>query len=603
MMHAKASDTTPELLAKRVAAAKGQKPADLVIKNVQTLDVFGGDFSVGDIAVLGNTIVGVSETYSGAQEIDGSELFAVPGFIDSHVHIESSLMTPSRFQESVLPRGTTTAFWDPHEVANVHGHVGVRWALHSCANLLMDVLVLIPSCVPATNMETSGASLSALDLAEYRGQKGVLGLAEFLNVPGVLFGDSEVSQKLTDYAGTIRDGHSPMLRGRDLNAYLCAGIHGCHECTSADEAREKMRKGMHVLIREGSCAKDAHTLLPLVTPYSSSVLALCSDDRNPLDVAQEGHIDHIINIALKQGVHAEDIFRTASFGAARSYGLFDRGVLAPGFLADICLVKQRYKGSWAEGFEVVHVIKKGRMVNVADLAQYANGVGIKDRPQTNKCNINMPALTPEKFCVSVGSRAALFGKKVPCRVIGVLPKKIITDALLLEMEVGVDGVIVSDISRDILKIAVVERHHKTGNVGLGFVQGFTLKKGAIAASIGHDSHNITVVGCSDACVMAAVDAVKRCDGGIVVVDAAGKVLAQLELPIAGLMTDSPPIVVAEALRALKDAARKIGCVLEEPFLQLSFLALPVIPNLKITDKGLVDVVKFGFADLIVDEGL
>jgi adenine deaminase len=597
-MRTKVSDTTPELLAKRVAAAQGKSPADVVVRNVQILDVFGGGFTTGDIAIVGDVIVGVPEAYSGTQEIDGTHLFAVPGFIDSHVHIESSLMTPVRFQESVLPRGTTTAFWDPHEVANVLGHLGVRWALDSCRDLLMDVFVLVPSCVPATDMETSGAHLTADDLLEYRNEKGVLGLAEFMNVPGVLFGCPEVAQKLTTYAGTIRDGHSPMLRGRDLNAYLCAGIHGCHESTTAEEAREKMRKGMHVLIREGSCAKDAHALLSLVTPYSSAVMALCSDDRNPLDVAAEGHIDHIIDIGLQKGLNAEDLFRAASFGAARSYGLFDRGVIAPGYLADVCLVKQKRPGTWAEGFEVVHVFKKGRKVELAELSHFAQELGTRTRPKTTKRNINTVALASEKFRLSVPS--SVTGKTVMCRTIGLIPKKIITENLVFEMSVGGDGVVAADVSRDILKIAVVERHHKTGNVGLGLVKGFQLRQGAIALSIGHDSHNITVVGCDDASIIAAVDAVKRCDGGIVVVDAGGKVLAQLPLPIAGLMTDASPVEVAEHLRALKAAARQIGCTLDEPFLQLSFLALPVIPSLKITDKGLVDVNAFAFTSVFVE---
>jgi adenine deaminase len=598
-MRTKASDTTPELLAKRTLAAQGKELSDLVLRNVQILDVFGGGFTSGDIAILGNTIVGTPETYSGRDELDGSGLFAVPGFIDSHVHIESSLMTPARFQESVLPRGTTTAFWDPHEVANVLGHVGVRWAIESCRNLLMDIFVLVPSCVPATHMETSGATLTAQDLLEYRSEAGVLGLAEFMNVPGVLLGDSEAAQKLSDYRASIRDGHSPMLRGRDLNAYLCAGIQGCHECTSLEEAREKIRKGMHVLIREGSCAKDAGNLLPLITPYSSAVVALCSDDRNPLDVANEGHIDHIIDMALKSGMNPEDVFRAASFGAARSYGLMDRGVLAPGYLADICLVRQRRSGTWAEGFQVVHVIKQGKRVVSTELSEFSRALGIKARPRTNRRNILTPVLPTEKFRILLDHRFA--GEKTKCRVIGVLPKAIITESKIFEMSVSESGEVSPDIENDVLKVAVVERHHKTGNVGLGFVKGFGLKQGAIALSIGHDSHNITVVGCDTSSVIAAVDAVKRCDGGIVVVDSAGEVLASLSLPIAGLMTDASPQKVADELRALKAAARHLGCVLEEPFLQLSFLALPVIPSLKITDKGLVDVNRFDFTPICAEE--
>lgn len=597
MMRTKAWDTTSEKLSERVAVASGKKNADVVIKNAHILDVFGGGFVAGDIAVSDHTIVGCPETYHGAVEIDATGLFAVPGFIDSHVHIESSLMTPARFQESVLPKGTTTALWDPHEIANVLGHAGVRWALDSCKNLLMDVFVLAPSCVPATSMETGGAQLTANDLAEYRTDKNVLGLAEFMNVPGVLYGDPDVSKKLEMFAGMIRDGHCPVLKGRDLNAYLCAGIQGCHECTSVDEAREKMRKGMHVLIREGSCAKDAHTLLPLVNSYSSAVLALCSDDRNPLDVAAEGHINHIVNMGLAQGLNADDLFRTASFGAAKAYGLNDRGVLAPGYLADICLVRQRHKGSWREGFDVVHVIKKGRLVNETELSQFAEKLSVGSRPRVGKRNINTIALPIERF--GLMSNAGRADGTVSCRVIGVMAKKIITEHLVMEMPVGVNGEIFSDLKNDVLQIAVVERHHKTGNIGLGLVKGFGLKRGAIASSIGHDSHNITVVGCDKESIVAAVDAVKRCDGGIVVVNEIGETLAQLALPIAGLMTDAAPHHVAEELKKLKAAAKILGCVLEEPFLQLSFLALPVIPCLKITDKGIVDVERFEFTSLLV----
>jgi adenine deaminase len=337
----------------------------------------------------------------------------------------------------------------------------------------------------------------------------------------------------------------------------------------------------------------------LVDAYSSAVLAFCSDDRNPLDVAAEGHIDHIIEMGLANGMNPEHLFRAASFGAARAYGFLDRGVVAPGFLADIVLVRQRTSGAWIGGFDIVHVVKRGKRVVASELSSYADSLGKQGRPQTNRRNINMPALAVDKFrIVASGSRA---GDKVKCRVIGVIHKKIVTENLVCEMKVQENLEIAVDVARDILKILVIERHHKTGNVGKGFVQGFSLKQGAIALSIGHDSHNITAVGCSDSALMAAVDAVKKCDGGIVVVDGTGRLLASLELPIAGLMTDASPIAVAESLKALKAAARQIGCIVEEPFLQLSFLSLPVIPALKLTDKGLVDVNKFDFVPLVVSE--
>ena len=560
-MHFKSSSLTPETLARRVAVARGEVPADVVIKNVSIFDAFGGGFYRGDIAWVGDTIVGTHESYQGEREIDGSALFAVPGFIDAHVHVESSLMTPARFQESVLPRGTTTAFWDPHEIANVLGHAGVEWALQSSENLLMDLLVLVPSCVPATHLETSGAALTAKDLERYLDRKGVAGLAEFMNYPGVLFGDPEVRQKICTYSDGLRDGHCPMLSGRDLNAYLCAGINACHESTSIDEAREKVRKGMHVLIREGSCAKDAHALLPLLNPLSSAALAFCSDDRNPLDVQAEGHIDAIVDMALRSGVDPDSVFRAASWSAARAFGFADRGVLAPGYFADIVLLEQRSPGDWTQGICVHSVVKKGITVDAGALAQVAGVL-----PEGKRSNVKLTNFGPEKLRVRTKASAW-----VQTRVIGVLPGKIVTEEREARLPV-VEGDVMADMANDVLKMAVVERHHGTGNVGLAFVSGFGITRGALASSIGHDSHNITVVGASDAALAAAVEAVQALDGGIVVVDEFGSVMASLELPVGGLMTDAPPTSVAESLKALKFAARAVGCVLDEPFLQLSFLA-------------------------------
>lgn len=584
-MRFKSPALTPALISQRVAVARGEQPADHVLRNVAIFDTFAGGFSVGDLAWVGDTLVGTHESYAGNAETDGSGLFAVPGFIDSHVHVESSLMTPARFQESVLPRGTTTAFWDPHEIANVMGHAGIEWAIESSRKLLMDLFVLVPSCVPATHLETSGATLGSADLARYVGRPGVAGLAEFMNYPGVLFADAEVTTKLSLFSQTLRDGHCPMLSGRDLNAYLCGGINACHECTSAAEAREKLRKGMHVLIREGSCAKDAHALLPLLNELTSAALALCSDDRNPLDVESAGHIDAIVNMALRAGISPDAVFRAASWSAARAFGYADRGVLAPGYLADIVLLEQMEPGNWKGGCRVRGVVKKGRWVHSDELGQVAGS-----RPVSQRTNVTLKDFSAQKLRVNGGSRV---------RVIGVLPGKIVTESRTAELPCS-GGEVHGDPARDLLKLAVVERHHGTGNVGVGFVSGFGLKRGAIASSIGHDSHNITVVGVSDRAMVAAVEAVRDLDGGIVVVDENGTLLASLALPVGGLMTDAPPAAVAECLRSLKAAAGSLGCGLDEPFLQLSFLALPVIPSLKLTDRGLVDVERFALVSIMAE---
>ncbi len=593
-MRFKAQDTTAKRLQKRIAVACGKVPADIVIKNAQILDVFAGDFFTGDVAVADGIIVGTQESYEGAETLDGSDCFVVPGFIDSHVHIESSLMTPVRFQESVLPHGTTTVLWDPHEIANVLGTAGVKWALSASEKLMLDVFVLLPSCVPATHLETSGARLDPDDLKTFKGQNRVLGLAEVMNYPGVLNSEESMGQKLELFADGIRDGHAPQLRGRALNCYLCAGIQSCHESSDIEEAREKLRKGMHVLVREGSCAKNANDLLPLITTYSSATVALCSDDRNPADIRTEGHIDFIINLALAQGIPPENIFRSASFAAAKAYGFLDRGVVAPGYVGDLVVVKQVKKGSWKEGFAVHKVIKNGQFVEADALRRDADKRQGHDRPAMQKKNINMQPLSMEMLTVKHPASAQ--GTRISCRIIEVLPDQIITGCQIKQLPIKA-GEVLPDHDQDILKIAVFERHHATGNHAVAFAQGFGLKSGALAASIGHDSHNIVVIGASDACIFAAIEAVRAMDGGIVVIDGNGKTAASLSLPIGGLMTDAPIESVANSIVTLKQEAKKIGCVLHEPFLQMSFLALPVIPTLKITDKGLVDVDTFQIVSL------
>ena len=595
-MAGKTAYRTPDELAAHIRVARGLEPADLVIKHTRFLDVYTGAILPGDVAVYRGRIVGTQQGYRGRRELDGSSLTVVPGFIDAHVHIESSLLTPVRFQQAVLPSGTTTVIWDPHEIANVRGVEGLRWALAATEGLDLDVFVMLSSCVPSTSpereLETSGAELHADDLTALGGHPRVLGLAEMMNYPGLLAGEPDVLRKLLAFQSRRLDGHCPGLRGQDLNAYGTAGIHSCHESTTLDEAREKLQKGFHVLIREGSCAKDADALLPLLDDYSSAVIGLCSDDRNPADIAREGHINWIADKALRAGHKPEVVFRAASFAAARAFGLEDRGVVAPGFLADICLVRPREPGRWSSGLTVEAVYKRGSLVEPAALETAARS----SQTQTlagHGPNLRLAACRVDDFRVPAASGLA----QQRVRVIGVRRRQIVTDALEATLPVS-DGLVRGDLSQDVLKIAVFERHRGTGRRAVGFVKGFGMQRGALATSINHDSHNAIVVGVDDRVMAAALNRLREIDGGIVVaLDEMS--LEVLPLPIGGLMCDRAPQEVAAALERLRGLTKTLGCPLEEPFIQLSFLALPVIPSLKITDRGLVDVERFCLVGTVI----
>jgi len=583
IMFQKASYKNPKQLSSVIDTALGREKADLVLKNVAFLDVFTGSFVEGDIAIYGGYIVGICDSYQGIEERDCKGLHLVPGFIDAHVHIESSLMTPARYEESVLPLGTTSAIWDPHEIANVKGCDGIKWAIESSEKLLMDVFVMLPGCVPSTSrdqgLESGGAEIVARDLLQFKDHPRVLGLAEMMNYPGLLNGDEDIHAKVHMFSQARRDGHCPGLTGHQLNAYAAAGIHSCHETVTKSEALEKLMKGIHTLIREGSCAKNADTLLPLINSYTSSVLALCSDDRNPADISSEGHMDFIINLALKASCRPEDIFRVASYSAAKMYGLEDRGAIAPGYQADLCLIKKN-ADNWDAGFKMVDVFKKGKVVS-KELAHHTRVPDLSLRGN----NIHTPEITAKSFHIGEGQPGP-----AQARVIKVLENQIVTEEMRVEIKVSKKGV-ECDPGKDILKIAVIERHQGTGQIGVGLVHGFGLQSGAIATSINHDSHNVIVVGVDDESMAAAVEALREINGGIVVWQDAQNISC-LPLPIGGLMTDESPKIIASRLKYLKNSAKSLGCRLHEPFLQLSFLALPVIPSLKITDKGLVDVNKF-----------
>lgn len=554
----------------RIAAGRGDVPADLVLRGGRMLDLVTGALLDGDVAVSGGTIVGTLERYDGARVLDVSGLILVPGFIDTHLHIESSLVTPYEFDRCVTPKGVTTAICDPHEIANVIGAEGVRYFQAASRETLMDIRVQIPSCVPSTHMETAGAELNAEDIAPLLGHASGIGLAEFMNYPGVIHRDPAAMAKIALMAGGHIDGHCPLLSGRDLNAYIAAGIRTEHEATNPDEALEKLRKGMRVLIREGSVSKDLLALQPLLDERTAPYMCLCTDDRNPLDIAEEGHLDHMIRTLIARGSPVLAAYRAATLSAAEAFGLKDRGMIAPGKRADIVAL-----GS-LEACDAQTVIAGGRVVD--DAAFAARRV----IPPVGRGSVKAPRVTASDF----RTRA----NREQTDVIGIREGQILTDHLHEDIAIE-DGDKRPDPSRDLIRIAVVERHGKNGNIATGFVRGFGLQAGAIASTVCHDHHNIACVGIDYADMARAANRLSQIEGGFVVVRD-GEILAELALPVAGLMSEAPFEQVRDDLVALRAAARSLGVTLAEPFLQLAFLALPVIPALKITDRGMVDVTRF-----------
>jgi adenine deaminase len=561
-------------LARAIRAGEGSAPADLVVKNVGLLDIVSGGVTATDIAIVDDRIVGTCDTYSGKREIDGSGRFAVPGFIDTHLHIESSLVTPAEFDRLVLPHGVTTAICDPHEIANVLGAEGIRYFLAAAEATVMDLRVQLSSCVPATVFETSGAELLAADLLPFRDHPKVIGLAEFMNFPGVLAADEAVLDKLVPFQDGHIDGHAPLLRGKALNGYLAARVRTDHETTTAAEAREKVRKGMTVLIREGSVSKDLHALAEVLDENTSSFMCLCTDDRNPLDIAEHGHLDYMIRTLIGLGRPLHHVYRAATWSAAMAFGLRDRGMIAPGRRADIVLLDD------LAACAVDTVISAGRIVEPSLFA------GRRTVAPVGLDSMKAAPVSAADFAVPGGAA------EVP--VIGVVSGRIITERLSRRMP-SAGGFRRADPDNDVAKVAVVARHGKNRNIGRAFVSGFGLKEGAIASSVGHDSHNICVVGVDDADMAVAVNRLIELKGGFAVASG-GAVLAELALPLAGLMSVGPFEVVRAGLVALRGAARGLGCTLEEPFLQVAFLPLPVIPHLKITDFGLFDVDRFALVE-------
>ena len=566
-------------LARFLPIARGDEPADLVLRNGRVINVFTGEIVETDVAIAGDTIVGVGPGYQGRKEMDLGGRYVCPGLIDAHVHIESSMVTPPQFARAVVPRGTTTVVTDPHEIANVAGAAGIRYMLAVSEGLPLTVYVNLPSCVPATPMGTAGAELAASDLLALAGLPRVIGLAEFMNVPGAVLGLPGALEKLVAFRGRVIDGHAPGISGKWLQAYVGAGPGSDHECMTADEMLEKLRAGMVVFIRESTAAKNLRALVPAVTLHNSRRCAFATDDRHPADLLNEGHLDYLIRLAVAEGLDAVTAIQMATLNAAEWFRLRDRGAIAPGKRADLVVFSN------LKDFHAEMVFTGGVLV-----ARDGTPVGNWPTPVVDDRNVRDTVHVEwERLSFAIPAQ----GERV--RVIGIVPDQVITERLVELVEV-VDGLAVADPERDLLKLAVIERHRGSGRVGLGFVRGLGLRRGALAGSVGHDAHNLIVAGCDDASMMAAARAVGELGGGLVA--AAGeKVLASVPLSIAGLMSDQPVETVRSQMERLVEAARGLGSSLHDPFMTLGFLALEVIPALKLTDQGLVDVDKFDFVPL------
>lgn len=565
------------------AMATGRAPADLRIDNVRIVDVFSGEIREGSVSIGQGRILGFSR-HEAREVVDGEGRYLLPGLIDGHVHIESSMLCPSRFAELVLPFGTTTIVADPHEIANVKGLDGIRYMLEASRNLPLDVRIMLPSCVPALHLEDAGAVLGAEDILPLLSEKSVGGLAEMMNVPGLLGGDPDVLEKVrgTLAAGKVIDGHSPMLSGKDLEAYAALGVHTDHECSTVEEMKERIACGMYVLLREGSAARDLLKLLPALTPENQRRCLFCTDDRHVSDILQRGHLINNIRLAVSAGIDPVSAVRMATLNAAECYGLNDRGSIAPGRRADLVLVDDlaefKVHACWAKGELVA---REGRMLHelpVADESRMRNSVVLAPLPA-------------RPFSVRVPSGRA--------RVIGLLPHSLITEGLEVPVNTTPDGEVELALNPGMTKVAVLERHHATGKIGTGLLNGrYGLKNGAIATTIAHDSHNIVVAGDNEDDMLCAVREVERIGGGIVMASGS-RILESLPLPVGGLMSDRPAEEVSAKLKELLALATSHYHIWEgaDAFMSLSFLALPVIPHLKITARGLFDVDSFSFVDV------
>jgi len=566
-----------------IKVARGEEPAELLLKNTRVVNVFSGEVEETGVAIAYSRIIGLGNDYPAQRVIDLNGKYIAPGLIDAHVHIESAMVPPFEFARAVVPHGTTSVIIDPHEIANVLGVEGIRYMLEASKYTPFSVFVMVPSCVPATHLETNGGVLRWSDLIQFKDDPWVVGLGEMMNYPGVLMRDESVLDKLRAFSDRRIDGHAPGVTGRDLEGYVAAGIGSDHECTTVEEAREKIRLGMYVMIREASNARNAKALFPLITPWNARRILFVTDDRFPADLIDEGHVDYIVRSAIREGIDPITAIQIATLNAAEYFNLHDRGAIAPGRRADLIVFDN------FENLTIEQVYRGGKLV-----ARNGRVLPQEDIPPRNLPVLNTMNVKWSKVDVRLPADGH---RKV--RVIGMIPDQIVTTQSVEDARISKNGFAVADPERDLLKIAVIERHKATGNVGLGFVRGLKLKRGAMGSSVAHDSHNIIVAGTNDDDLMTAARAIAAMQGGLVAVEN-GQVLARVPLPIAGLMSDQPLERVREQLDDLVEVTRGLGADLHAPFMAMAFLALPVIPELKLTDRGLVDVNKFDFVSVLVD---
>ena len=575
----------PDNLHKVLPVARGDKPANLLLKNCRLVNVVTGEIIETNLAIQDTLIAAVGSEYTSARKIiDLEGKYAAPGLIDAHLHIESTLLFPPELARVLVVYGTTCVINDPHEIANVLGVEGVNLMLNAASGLPCDFFSTAPSCVPATDLETSGGEVTAKEVEKLLDHHRVVGLGEMMNYPGIINGEQEVLAKVASahQKGKVVDGHAPGLSGKDLQAYLSAGISTDHECITAAEAAEKIQNGMKVIIRHGSASSSLAEILPLVNSKTVDAFMFGSDDREAGELLNKGHLNDLLKSAVSLGADPLQVLKIATINAARHYRLFDRGLLAPGYLADLVVFND------LKNFKVEMVVKSGRVV--AESGKLAVDISAATLPKQALNTVNLGRnMEADDFKMSAGKN------KLP--VIGVVPGQLVTEKLVLDLSADEKGELKSDLDKDIIKIAVIERHKASGRMAVALVKGMGLRKGALASSVAHDSHNILVAGVEEKAMAAAVNELARVGGGFTVVDGRGKVQATLPLPVAGLMSDQPAAVVASEMDKILSAAKEMGTKLDQPFLSLAFLALPVIPSLKITDRGLFDVDNFQFVKL------
>lgn len=568
-------------LAKIIKAARGDKKADLLLKNGKIINVFSGEIYPNDVAIYKDMIVGIGEGYSADKEIDISDCYLSPGFIDGHIHLESSMVKISEFAKTVVPLGTTSIIIDPHEIANVLGLEGIRYMLESSKYNPLNIFMMLPSCVPASSLGTSGASISVNNLYPLLDEKWVLGLGEMMNFSGVLNQNPEVLDKIKIFSHKCIDGHAPNLSGKDLCAYISAQIRSDHECTTVKEAQEKLRLGMYIMLREGSVTRNLKDLLPLLNSNNSRRCFFCCDDRHPKDLIEEGHINYLIKTTIKNGIDPITAIRMATLNTTEYFRLRNLGAIAPGYTANL-VVFDNFKD-----FNILKVFYNGKLVA-------KNGKLLELNPKPLEVpirgSVNIKWLYPKDFKIRV--------KGNKCRIIEVIPGQIITNSNIDIPKVE-DNWVISDTERDILKVAVIERHHAIKKVSVGLVKGIGLKKGALGSSVAHDSHNIIIVGTNDKDMLNVGAAIAKMGGGLAI-SKDEKIIDSLPLPIAGLMSDRPLLEVKENLDSIYKTSKSLGVTMDNPFMSIAFLSLEVAPHLKITNKGLVDVDNSKIVDLFLD---